>query len=365
MKLSEEDLTKNCTTCGAVIKLSPEDLVVTCQYCGETYDVDFNPVPGHKMLPTKHKNDIRKNVIEFLNDNRTDPELATIFEIKANYLPYWVVPFQSHTHYFGVEQSSVTRYRTRTRTVRDADGNTRTETYKEPYQVTVYRPKEGDFNRNGNENVIARKHTAFYGFGEFQSTLFLDNICDFDYAQIEQADSEFINAEVDAHESQMITYGRVENQNRSIAAQGLHKLVRCDSQIQTNKPLYVHAPLWQVRYRFEDKVYKVSVAGDSGKVVKGEIPLTLKRRIFNYIIGMLLIIGGAVFGNWTYGMATGTTDETLGIILTIVAVVLIGLSILPLKNAFSIQLEKSSVKDIKKERKKMLKAKRKAKKGGK
>lgn len=339
-------------------------MVVTCQYCGETYDLDFNTIPDHKMLPTKHKNDVRKNVIEFLDDNKTDPELATIFEIKANYLPYWIVPFNSHTHYFGVEQSSVTRYRTKTRTVRDADGNTRTETYKEAYQVTVYRPKEGDFNRNGKENVIARKHTAFYGFSEFQSTLFLDNIQDFNYDAIEAADSEFINAEVDTHEAQMLTYGRVEDQNRAIASQGLSKLVRCDSQIETLKPLYVHAPLWQVRYRFEDKVYKVSVAGDSGKVVKGEIPMTLKRRIINYIVGMILIIAGSISGSFSFNMITTASNETWGVIITIIAVIVMGLSIIPLKKAFSIQLEKSAVKDIKKERKKMLKAKKKALKEG-
>ncbi|MBD3351391.1 MAG: hypothetical protein GF364_07880 [Candidatus Lokiarchaeota archaeon] len=362
--MTENKLTHKCKTCGAVIKISPEDLVITCQYCGETYDVDFEKIPGHKMLPTQDKRTIKENVIAFLDKNRTDPDLATITEIRANYLPYWVVPFNSHTHYYGVERGSVTRYRTKTRRVKDANGNVRTETYKEPYQVTVWRPREGDFNRNGKENIIARKHTAFYGFNEFERTLYLDNIIDFEYDKIEAAESDFINAEVDAHEAKMDAYGKIENDNRAQAASGLHKLVRCDSDIQTGDPLYVHAPLWEVRYTFENKVFKVSAAGDSGKVVKGEIPLTLKRRILNYIIGMLLIVIFGIIGNVGLGMTNVADTETTGIILLIVSVIAMGFSVLPLKNAFSIQLEKSMEKDIHKDRKKKLKARRKALKKG-
>jgi len=363
--LTESKLTKNCTNCGAVLKLSPENIVITCEYCGETYDVNFNKVAGHKMIPTKSQKVIKTNVLEFLKKNKTDINSISIDEVKANYLPYWIVPFKSHTEYYGVQRGSVTRYRTKTRTVTDSNGNKRTETYQEAYQVTVWREKSGNFSRNGKQTVMARKHTAFYGFYEFNSTLFLENVVDFDYKKVKDANSEFINAEVESHEAQMEAYGDIENKNRSMAASGLHKLVRCDSEITVQTPLYVHAPLWSIRYRLNDKVYKVSVAGDSGKVVKGEVPITMKQRIFNYVLGTVLILVSALLGNFGIQMSAIEDTATIGVILIIFGVIGIGCSVLPTRNAFKMQKEKSSIKEIKKERRISLKAAKKALRGGK
>lgn len=338
--------------------------MITCEYCGETYDVNFTKVAGHKMIPTKSEKVVRANVLDFLKKNKTDTKAISIDEVKANYLPYWIVPFRSHTEYYGVRKSSVTRYRTRTRTVTDSDGKKRTETYQEAYQVTVWQEGEGHFSRNGNQNIMARKHTAFYGFSEFNSTLFLENMVDFDYQKIKEANSEFINAEVDPHEAQMEAYGDIENKNRSIAASNLYKLVRCDSEITVQNPLYVHAPLWLVRYRLDDKLYKVSVAGDSGKVVKGEVPITMKQRIINYVFGTVLILVSGILGNFGIPMLETEDTTAVGVILMILGVIGIGCSVLPIRKAFKMQLEKTSKNEIKRERRKSLQAAKKAQRGG-
>ena len=363
--MTESKLTKNCTNCGAVLKLSPENIVITCEYCGETYDVNFTKVAGHKMIPTKSQKEVHANVLEFLKKNRTDVNSISIDEVKANYLPYWIVPFKSHTEFYGVQRGSVTRHRTKTRTVTDSNGKKRTETYQEAYQVTVWKDMTGNFSRNGNLNVIARKHTAFYGYSEFNSTLFLDNLVDFDFNKVKEVNSEFINAEVEAHEAQMEAYGDIENKNRSIAASKLHKLVRCDSEITVQNPLYVHTPLWSVRYRLNDKVYKVSVAGDSGKVIKGEVPITTKQRIINYVLGMVLILVSAILGQVGINLSAIEDSATIGVILIILGVIGIGCSAIPIRKAFKMQREKSSIKEIKKERRISLKGAKKVLKGGK
>ena len=307
------------------------------------------------MIPTKSQKEIRLNVEEFLRSNRVDMRLVQIEEVKAIYLPFWMVPFDSHTTYYGVQQGSVTRYRTRTRQIRDADGKTRTETYQEAYQVTVWRPVENFFNRSGRHSVIARKHGVFYGFYEFVQTLFLDTLVDFDYEVIKKDNCEFINAELNAHEAQMETYGAVENENRVQAGSGLVRLVRCDSEITIHESLYVHAPLWVIRYNFNEQVYKVSVAGDSGKVVKGEIPISRKKRIINYAMALAILLAGAVLGNFGFNFLPVEETEIWGIVMIIVAVVGMGLTSIPIRMAFKMQLEKSSVKDIRKTRRLMFK----------
>ncbi len=330
------DITKKCPTCGAVLVTSPEDLVITCTYCGETIDIEGKKIPNHNMLPSLDSTTIQANVQEFLKKNHV-AEGTKIEEIKAIYLPYWVVPFSSSTQYYGVLNSTVTRYRTVQ--TRDAQGHTVTR--QQAYTVPVYRDERGSFNRTGRENCIARKHTVFYGFDKFQDTLFLDNIQPFDFQKVKKYGAEFVNAEVDASEAQRDAYGRVENANRGIAASKVSELIRCDSQIQVQYPTYVHAPLWQARYKFEGKIFRVSAAGDSGKVVKGEVPLTFKRRMLNLIVGLAMLIGFAYMAQVGYNLTPDLNNETVGWVLLVIGLVVIGLSFLFTSTAFKIQLEKS------------------------
>jgi hypothetical protein len=329
----EPELTKQCSNCSATIVVSPEDLVVTCKFCGETFDVEGTKIPDHQMLPSQDASTIKANIEEFLKKNKIKAG-TSLDEIKVSYIPYWVVPFSSQTHYFGVLNGTVTRQKTET--YKDSEGKTRTRTVN--YTVNVYKPEEGDFSRSGRENVIGRKHTAFYGFDKFQSTIFLENIQPFKFESVKSLGAEFINAEVDAHESQRDAFGRVENENRGIAAGKVSKLVRCDSKIQTQYPIYVHTPLWQARYKFQGKIYKVSAAGDSGKVVKGEVPLTLGRRLTNLILGLALIVFGGVLAQNGYIMAQ--TNETMYLLL-IIGIVLLIIGLVPSSTAFKMQLEKS------------------------
>ena len=154
------------------------------------------------------------------------------------------------------------------------------------------------------------------------------------------------------HEAQMETYGNVENDNRSRAGSGLFRLVRCDSDVTVDDPLYVHAPLWLVRYSFNDKDYRVAIAGDSGNVLKGEIPISKKKRIINYSIAMVVLLAGAILGNFGMGFLGSEDTQVGGIIMLIIAIVGIGLTALPIRTAFKVQFEKSGVKQIRKSRRK-------------
>ncbi len=290
-------------------------------------------IPNHQMLPSQESSAIQANIQDFLKKNKIKEGVA-IDEVKASYVPWWLVPFSSQTHYYGVQNGTVTRQKTET--YRDSEGKTRTRTVS--YSVPVYKPEEGDFARSGRENVIARKHTVFYGFDKFAATIFLDNVEPFDFQKVKKHDAEFINAEVDAHEAQQDAYGRVENENRGIAASKVSKLVRCDSKVTLQYPTYVHAALWTARYKFQGKSYKVSAAGDSGKVVKGEVPLTLGRRMTNLIIGLVIMVIGGIFAQYSGTMYA--TDE-MWIIGLIICLVIMGVSFKATGTAFRMQLEKS------------------------
>jgi predicted RNA-binding Zn-ribbon protein involved in translation (DUF1610 family) len=332
---AEQSLVKKCVTCGNSIAVSPEDLVISCKFCGEVMDAGGKKIPNHQMLPSQESSAIQANIKDFLKKNKIK-EGASIDEVKASYIPWWLVPFSSQTHFYGVLNGTVTRQKTET--YKDSEGKMRTRTVS--YSVPVYKPEEGDFSRSGRENVIARKHTVFYGFDKFASTIFLENVEPFDFQKVKKHDAEFINAEVDAHEAQQDAYGRVENENRAIAASKVSKLVRCDSKVTLQYPTYVHAPLWTARYKFQGKVYKVSAAGDSGKVVKGEVPLTLGRRMTNLILGLVIMVIGGIIAQ--IGFQNGqVVDQEAWYIATIIGLVLMGISFMATSTAFRMQLEKS------------------------
>ena len=85
-----------------------------CEYCGEAFNIELKKSPNHQMIPTKSQKEVRSNVDEFLREQKVDMNSVSIEEVKAIYIPFWIVPFKSHTDYYGVERGSVTRYRTRT-----------------------------------------------------------------------------------------------------------------------------------------------------------------------------------------------------------------------------------------------------------
>jgi hypothetical protein len=333
---AEQSLVLKCPTCGASIAISPEDLVVTCKFCGETMEAGGKKIPNHQMLPSQESSAIQANIKEFLKKNKIK-EGASIDEVKASYIPWWLVPFSSQTHFYGVQNGTVTRQKTET--YKDSEGKMRTRTVS--YSVPVYKPEEGDFSRSGRENVIARKHTVFYGFDKFASTIFLENIEPFDFQKVKKHEAEFINAEVDAHEAQQDAYGRVENENRAIAASKVSKLVRCDSKVTLQYPTYVHAPLWTARYKFQGKVYKVSAAGDTGKVVKGEVPLTLGRRVTNLVIGLVMMTIGGIVADISATNFMTVTDGEFWLIIAIIGLVVMAISFMFTSTAFRMQLEKS------------------------
>ncbi|MHA1793799.1 MAG: hypothetical protein ACTSVI_14240 [Promethearchaeota archaeon] len=345
MSSDEQKLTLECKECGAVFPISPEDIVVTCKYCGATYNILENDMPEHLMLPSIDVDKIKENFNKFLRKNRA--EQGKIFEIRPIYLPYWAVPFSSYTKYFGVLYGTVTRYKTET--YKDSEGNVRTR--KVAYTVNVYRPEEGDFKRTGQKNVIARKHTAFYGFKKFQKTIALDQVEPFDFEKVKQHEAEFINAEVNAHEAQLEAYSIVENENRQIAAKKVNKLVRCDSEITLKKPLYIHAPLWQARYKFQGKVFKMAASGFTGTILKGEIPLTFARRLLNLILGICFIIGGGLLGQFL-GIPALASNDDIAYLYFAIGMFIMLFSFIFTRTAFKMQLEKSEKVKIPNQKKK-------------
>lgn len=293
------------------------------------------------MLPTLQEKAIKSNTMKFLKKHEGVTwslyKQAVIEELKLNYIPYWLCPFNSNTHYCGVKQSVISR---KVKVYGSKAGTT------PPYiPVLVYKPEEGDFARSGGEKIIARKHTAFYGFNNFEKKLKLDNIEVFDFNKIKSLNAEFINAEVNPVEASREAFGRIEDENRRIANERVIKLVRFNSKIEVHSPIYVHVPLWLVRYKFKNKVYKVSVIGDSGTILKGEIPLTLRRRAANYFAGLSLIIAGAFAGQYGLSILNNvlSTSSEPGYVLMILGAAAIVISFALTLRAFRTQLEKSDI----------------------
>jgi DNA-directed RNA polymerase subunit M/transcription elongation factor TFIIS len=337
--MAKEELTKQCPTCGAVIAISPEDVVITCKHCGSTFDIEGKNVSDHQMLPTLQEKEIKSSTMKFLQkyEGATHglAKNAVIEEAKLNYIPYWVFPFTSNTHYFGVKKSAVMRIDV----TRDRAGN---KHYK-PYEAPIYRPEEGDFERSGREKAIARKHAAFYGLADFEKQLNLDNAERFDFNKIKSLKAELINAEVDPVEASREAHGLVEDENRRFAAGLVNKrLMRFDSKIDVGAPIYVHAPLWQVRYKFKNKVFRVSIIGDSGTILKGEIPLTLGRRAANYFAGLSLIVIGAFVGQYGLSILNNilSMSRWLGYALIDLGAAAVILSFILTRTVFRTQLER-------------------------
>jgi hypothetical protein len=47
-----------------------------------------------------------------------------------------------------------------------------------------------------------------------------------------------------------------------------------ENEIKIDQTVYLHAPVWFVKYEYKGKAYQLLIDGSTGTVIKGDIPST-------------------------------------------------------------------------------------------
>jgi len=315
-----------CPVCNGNVKTGPDDVVITCTYCGGTSTIEGKAIGDHLMETAVDADERIQGFQAFLDKNKgMNKSLvrnAQVVENRLIYVPVWTAKVKADSYYKGYKTVQVPVQKTRT--VRDSDGKTRTETYTD-YE-TGYVPVQSELHTDTDERLLARKGARFYGLEDYMNTVNLEKTVPYDFEKIKDLEPTILNAEIGQEEYEKAIHGRVADNHRAQAASGLTELFDCRTTTNVRGTTYLQAPFSLIRYKFQGDLYKAAIDGHSGRVVLGEIPITKGQRIMWTLLGLIGIILAGVGGEFLYPQFIATEmDMTLfaiGLILAIVGVVM-------------------------------------------
>jgi len=238
--------TISCSHCGAPISFNPGEIIATCRYCGYTVVIQTGKAFSfeHSMLLNEYDQTRIEEVIRnWMRSGFLKPsDLARkskLTEKTLVYVPFWVVTAKVETAYKGVFE-----------------------------RITPPVVKEGRIAKEYDWLVLARKATEF---PTREYDVPLEGKIPYDFRRIEGF-AKTLNSEIDKDEAVERAKQEIEEHHRHLASQDVDKVIEIKNEINVSQTVYLHAPIWFIKYDYEGKTYQLYVDGATGAVIKGDIP---------------------------------------------------------------------------------------------
>jgi hypothetical protein len=235
-----------CSHCGAPVEFKPGELIATCKYCGYTTVIETGaPFKfEHSLLLNKYDLAQADKLIQgWMRSGFMKPgDLARkskITEKNLVYLPFWVVSVEAKTRYKGVFE-----------------------------RISPPIVKEGKIEKEYNWLVLAREAS---GFPTREYDVPLAGKIPYDFRKIEGF-AKVLNSEIDREEALDLTKQQIEAHHRYLLKQDLDKVIEIYTELNVKQAVYLHAPVWFVKYEYKDKTYQLILDGAAGMALKGDIP---------------------------------------------------------------------------------------------
>lgn len=235
-----------CSHCGAPIAFEPGEILATCKYCGFTVVIETGQTftYEHSLLlnrydPTQVEEQIRKWMREGFMKPSDLARKAKIAEKELIYLPFWVVSVQARSSYKGIFE-----------------------------RITPAVAKEGTIEKDYDWLVLARK-AAEFPTRDYEVPL--EGKIAYDFRRIEGFAKVF-NSEIDKTEAEEQAKAEIENNHRFLAQQDVDKIIEMKTEIKVEETVYLHAPIWFIKYDYKGKTYQLILDGSTGSVIRGDIP---------------------------------------------------------------------------------------------
>jgi len=236
----------NCPHCGAPVPFEPGEILATCKYCGFTAVIETGTVFTfeHSMLlnefdPVKIEESIRSWMGSgFLKPPDLERK-SKILEKQLVYLPFWVVSAWVTTTYRGIFE-----------------------------RITPAITKEGKLEKSYDWLVLARKAT------EFPTRAYdvpLEGKIAYDFRRIE-AFAKVLNSEIRKDEAADLAKQQIEEHHRYLLKQDVDRIIEMDSEVKVEQTVYLHAPVWFIKYEYKREIYRLLIDGATGTAIKGDIP---------------------------------------------------------------------------------------------
>ena len=235
-----------CSHCGAPVEFKPGELIATCKYCGFTTVIETGAPFNfeHSLLLNKYDQNQTDTLIrDWMRSGFMKPgdlaKKSKILEKNLVYLPFWVVSVEAKTTYKGVFE-----------------------------RITPPIVKEGKIEKEYNWLVLAREAA---GFPAREYDVPLEGKIPFDFRKIEGF-AKVLNSEITREEALELAKQQIEALHRFLLKQDVDKIVEIYTDINVKQAVYLHAPVWFVKYEYKGQAYQLILDGAAGMALKGDIP---------------------------------------------------------------------------------------------
>jgi len=238
--------TIRCSHCGAPIEFKPGEIIATCKYCGYTQAIETGQAFTfeHSVLFSKYDLvQVEEPIRDWMRGGFLKPsDLARkskIVEKNLVYLPFWVVSIESKSSYKGVFE-----------------------------RVAPAVVKDGTIEKEYDWLVLARKATEF---PTREYDVPLEGKVPYDFRKIEGF-AKVLNSEVDQDQAVEIAKQQIEEHHRFLVQEDVDKIIEMKTEYTVNQVVYLHAPVWFVKFEYKSELHDLLLDGATGTVIKGDIP---------------------------------------------------------------------------------------------
>jgi len=235
-----------CSHCGAPVEFKPGEIIATCKYCGFTTVIETGQAFTfeHSLILNKFdQKSIDEPIQAWMHGGFLKPgDLARkskITEKDLVYLPFWVVFVEAKSTYKGIFE-----------------------------RIAPAIVKEGTISKEYEWLVLAREAS---GFPTHEYEVPLEGKIPFDFRKIEGF-AKLLNSEIDRDVALELAKQQIEDHHRFLLQQDVDKIVEIKTEVTPKQIVYLHAPIWFIKYEYKGNFYQLIIEGTAGTVLKGDIP---------------------------------------------------------------------------------------------
>ncbi len=235
-----------CSHCGAPVEFKPGELIATCKYCGFTTVIETGQAFNfeHSILYNSYSPEQMEGLVhDWMRSGFMKPgdlaKKAKIAESNLTYLPFWVVSCEASTKYKGIFE-----------------------------RIAPPIVKEGEIKKKYDWLVLARQASNF----PTQSyDVPLGGKVPYDFRKIEEF-AKVLNSEIEREQAVELARQQIDAHHRFLLQQDVDRVVEAATSLDLKQIVYLHAPVWFIRYEYKGNSFQMLVDGAKGMVLKGDIP---------------------------------------------------------------------------------------------
>ena len=235
-----------CSHCGAPVEFKPGEIIATCKYCGFTTVIETGQAFTfeHSLLMNEYdETQIEEPIKDWMHSGFLKPsDLARkskIVEKNLVYLPFWVVSVEAKSSYKGIFE-----------------------------RIAPPIVKEGTIEKEYDWLVLAREASDF-PTREYEVPL--EGKIPYDFRKVEGF-AKVLNSEIDRDAALELAKQQIEAHHRYLLQQDVDKIVEMNTEINVKQTVYLHAPIWFVKYEYKGNAFQLIIDGATGTALKGDIP---------------------------------------------------------------------------------------------